>query len=524
MFSKFAKSMALAVKPRSVFNVRSAGIAGIPMPAMSDAPTTLIKQTQLFINNEFVNAVGGRTFPVEDPRTGTTICHVQEGDAADVELAVAAARTAFDEGPWPKMGGRERGKLLNKLADLLERDAEEFAQLETMDNGKPIFFSRNADVPLSISHFRYFAGWADKIHGKTIPTTTDHFAYTLHEPIGVCGQIIPWNFPLLMAAWKLAPALAAGNTVVLKLAEQTPLTGLKLGELIKEAGIPEGVINIIAGYGETAGKAISEHWDVDKVAFTGSTQVGKYIMEAAAKTNLKRVSLELGGKSAAIVCKDADIDKAVADTHFGLFFNMGQCCNAGSRLFVHEDIYDEFVEKAVALAKARTVGDPFGNIDQGPQVSDEQFRKIQMYIQSGIKEGANLKCGGSTVGTKGYFIEPTVFADVDDNMTIAKEEIFGPVMSILKWSDEADLIKRANSSEYGLAAGVWSNSHDTCNRLSRALKAGTVWVNTYNIYDDATPFGGFKMSGIGRDKGEYALGNYMETKCVITPIDNPAWK
>ncbi|KAK3282604.1 Aldehyde dehydrogenase 2 member B4, mitochondrial [Cymbomonas tetramitiformis] len=491
--------------------------------AIASPPRIVPAQTKLWIDGNFVDAVSGKTFPVINPCTEEIIANVAEADEADVDLAVKAARKAFDTGAWTKMGGRQRGYHMNKLADLLERDAEEFAQLETLDNGKPIFFSRAADIPLSVSHLRYYAGWADKIQGKTIPTGSEHFAYTLHEPIGVCAQITPWNFPLLMATWKIAPALATGNTIVLKVAEQTPLTALKLGELIDEAGIPPGVINILTGYGQTAGHALSHHMDVDKISFTGSTEVGRKILQASAGTNLKSVSLELGGKSAVIVCPDTDVDQAVADTHFALFFNMGQCCVAGSRLFVHEDIYEEFVEKAVAAAKARTVGDPFTQVDQGPQVSQEQFETISGYIQSGIEQGATLATGGRRIGDKGYFIEPTVFTDVRDDMKIYQEEIFGPVMSIIKWRTEEEVIARANQSQYGLGAGIWTKNHNTANRLARALKSGTVWINCYNVFDDALPFGGYKMSGMGRDKGEYALSNYTETKCVITPLENPAW-
>eukprot|EP00854_Cymbomonas_tetramitiformis_P016217 gene16217-19245_t len=397
-----------------------------------------------------------------------------------------------------------------RFADLLEEHAEELAHLETLDNGKPLFFSKVADVPLTVSHFRYFAGWADKLHGHTIPVSTSHLAYTLHEPIGVVGQIIPWNFPLLMAAWKLAPALAVGNTCVLKVAEQTPLTGLRLAQLAMEAGFPPGVLNVLSGFGETAGQALAMHNQVDKIAFTGSTEVGKTIQMASGMSNLKRVSLELGGKSAAIVCADADVDKAVEESHFALFFNMGQCCCAGSRLYVHEDIYDEFVEKAVARAQKRTVGDPFTDVEQGPQVSEEQMKKVLGFIGKGVEEGATMRVGGARVGDKGYYVEPTVFTDVEPNMSIYKDEIFGPVMTIMKFSDLNDVIDRANANPYGLAAGVWTSSLDTANTVSRALRCGTVWINCYNNFDDALPFGGYKMSGIGRDKGMYALENYTQ--------------
>jgi len=384
--------------------------------------------------------------------------------------------------------------------------------------------SRAADVPLSIDHFRYYAGWADKIHGKTIPVDGDFLAYTMHEPVGVVGQIIPWNFPLLMAAWKLAPALATGNTVVLKVAEQTPLTALRAGELALEAGIPPGVLNVLPGMGPTAGAALSQHMDVDKVAFTGSTEVGRMVMRDAAMSNLKKVTLELGGKSPAIVCEDTDIDKAVDDTHFALYFNHGQCCCAGSRLYVQESIYDEFVAKAVAKAKARTVGDPFTEVDQGPQVNEEQMKKILSYISLGKEQGATMQVGGARHGSTGYYVQPTLFTDVTDDMAIAKEEIFGPVMSIMKFKTHDEVIQRANANEYGLAAGVWTKDIDTVNKFSRNLRTGTVWVNCYNNFDAAIPFGGYKQSGIGRDKSEYALEAYTETKVVCMPIKDPSWK
>ena len=346
--------------------------------------------TQLLIDGKFVNSSDGKQFDSIDPRTGKVICKIQEANANDANLAVAAARKAFDFGPWPRMSARARGRIMYKFADLLEKHSDELAALETLDNGKPVFFSKVADVGLSIDHMRYFAGWADKIHGKTIPVDGDFFAYTLHEPVGVVAQIIPWNFPLLMMMWKIAPALAAGNTIVVKPAEQTPLTALRAAELAMEAGIPPGVLNVIPGFGDTAGATLAHHMEVDKVAFTGSTEVGHLIMKAAAVSNLKKVSLELGGKSAAIVCADADIDKAVEDCHFGLFFNQGQCCCASSRVFVHESVYDEFVAKSVARAKKRTIGDPFTNVEQGPQVSEEQFDKVMAYIKHGVKDGAEL--------------------------------------------------------------------------------------------------------------------------------------
>ncbi|KXZ48141.1 hypothetical protein GPECTOR_30g237 [Gonium pectorale] len=461
--------------------------------------------------------------PVVDPRTEEVVLQVAEGDAADVDKAVAAARRAFDSGPWPRMTAKERGRMLYRLADAMEGVAEELAALETLDNGKPISYSRAADVPLSIDHFRYYAGWADKIHGKTIPVDGPYMAYTLHEPLGVVGQIIPWNFPLLMAAWKLGPALAAGNTVVLKPAEQTPMTALRLAQLAKEVGLPDGVLNVVTGYGPTAGAALASHRGVDKTAFTGSTEVGRLVGRAAAE-QLKPCTLELGGKSPIIVCPDVDVDKAVADAHMALFFNHGQCCAAGSRVFVHESIYDTFVQKATDAATKRRVGDPFGRVDQGPQVDSDQFTKILGYIDSGKRDGARLMCGGGRVGSRGYYVEPTVFADVRDDMKIAREEIFGPVQSILKWKDLDEVIARANDTNYGLAAGVFSTNVNTVNTLTRGLRSGTVWVNCYNLYDSAVPFGGYKESGVGREKGEYALHNYTQVKSVYMPLKNPAWR
>jgi aldehyde dehydrogenase (NAD+) len=419
------------------------------------------------------------------------------------------------------MSATERGQLLHRLADLIEKNADELARLESLDIGKPYRVAKAADLPLSIACYRYYAGWADKIQGKTIPIGGNYFCYTRHEPVGVVGQIIPWNFPLLMQAWKLGPALAAGNTVVLKPAEQTPLSALRVGELIIEAGFPPGVVNILPGYGPTAGAAIAWHHDVDKVAFTGSTEVGHLIMEAAARSNLKRVTLELGGKSPNIVFADADMDQAIEGAHFALFFNQGQCCCAGSRLFVEAKAYDEFVEKSVARAKARKVGDPFDpTSEQGPQVDDIQFEKVMSYIESGKKEGASLLAGGNRVGNRGFFIEPTVFADVKDNMKIAQEEIFGPVMSILKFKDIEEVVERANRTEYGLAAAVWTRDIGKAYAIANSVRAGTVWVNCYDVFDAAAPFGGFKQSGIGRELGEYGLQQYTEVKTVTVKLPN----
>jgi len=413
--------------------------------------------TKLLINNRWVPSESGKTFATINPSTGEEICQVAEADAADVDKAVKAARAAF-EGPFRKMRASERGRLLYRLADLIEANADELARLETLDNGKPLSIAKAVDVAKTVACYRYFAGWADKVQGKTIPIDGDFFCYTRHEPIGVVGQIIPWNYPMLMQSWKLAPALATGNTVVMKPAEQTPLSALRIGELLLEAGYPEGVVNILPGFGPTAGAALARHMDVDKVAFTGSTEVGRLIMTAAAQSNLKRVSLELGGKSPNIIFADTDLDAAVEGAHMGVFVNQGQSCCAGSRVFVEEKIYQQFVEKSVARAAKRRVGDPLDpTTDQGPQVDQSQFDRIMGYIESGRTEGATLACGGERVGNRGYFIRPTVFADVQDDMTIAREEIFGPVMSVIAFKDVDEAIARANNTDYGLAAGVWTS-------------------------------------------------------------------
>ncbi|MFZ4611563.1 MAG: aldehyde dehydrogenase family protein [Gemmataceae bacterium] len=474
-----------------------------------------VSNQKLFINGKWVNSISGKTFATLNPSTGQEICQVAEADSADVDLAVKAARKAFESGPWKKMSAAERGRRINKLADLMEQNLPELAALESLDNGKPLRDSLNADLPLSIKAYRYYAGWCDKTHGKTIPVEGEYFCYTKHEPVGVVGQIIPWNFPLLMTAWKWAPALATGCTIVLKPAEQTPLTALRMAALAQEADIPDGVINVVPGFGPTAGAAITSHMDIDKVAFTGEGSTGQLVMQAAAKSNLKRVSLELGGKSPNVVFADADLDAAVEGAYFGLFFNQGQCCCAGSRLFVEEKIHDAFVEKLVARAKKQRIGDPFDMATtQGPQISQEQCDRIMGYIDIGISEGANLLSGGKRVGNKGYFIQPTIFDGVKDNMRIAKEEIFGPVMNILKFKDVDEVVQRGNKTFYGLAAAIWTKDITKAHRLANSLRAGTVWVNCYDVFDAAAPFGGFKMSGIGRELGEYALSLYTEVKTV----------
>jgi aldehyde dehydrogenase (NAD+) len=483
-------------------------------PKPKSAPPKVPDQ-KMFIGGKWVDSASGKTFPTLNPATGEPICQVAEGDKADVDLAVKAARKAFESGPWSKMNPGDRGRLLHKLADAIEEHLDELAALESLDNGKPISDARAADLPLTLQCYRYYAGWADKITGQTIPINGNYFCYTRHEPVGVVGQIIPWNFPLLMQAWKWGPALACGNTVVLKPAEQTPLTALRVAQLAQEVGFPDGVLNVVPGYGPTAGAALSGHLDVDKIAFTGETTTGKIVMTAAAQSNLKRVSLELGGKSPNVVFADADLDAAIEGAYFGLFFNQGQCCCAGSRLFVQEKVYDEFVQKMVAKAKGRKVGDPFDpTTEQGPQVSQEQFDRVMGYVEAGKKDGAKMLLGGNRVGDRGYFIQPTVFADVQDGMKIAQEEIFGPVMSILKFKDVDEVIERGNRTFYGLAAAVWTKDVSKALRLANSLRAGTVWVNCFDVFDAAAPFGGFKMSGIGRELGQYALQLYTEVKTV----------
>jgi aldehyde dehydrogenase (NAD+) len=478
-----------------------------------------VTDRKMLIDGKWTGSLSGKTFETVNPATGDTICQVAEGDKADVDLAVKAARRAFESGPWRKMNPAERGRIMMKLADLIETRADELAALETLDNGKPIRDSLAADIPLTAATYRYYAGWADKIHGQVLPVNGPFHAYTRHEPVGVVGQIIPWNFPALMQAWKWGPALAAGCTIVLKPAEQTPLTALRIAELAQEAGVPDGVINVIPGFGPTAGAAIAAHPDVDKVAFTGSTEVGQLIMKTAAETNLKRVTLELGGKSPNIIFADADVARAAKFAYNALFFNMGQCCCAGSRLFVEDDVHDQVVESITKIAGSQKLGDPFDRATtQGPQVSKEQFDKILGYIDAGKQQGARCLTGGNRLDRAGFFVQPTVFDQVTDEMTIANEEIFGPVLSVLKFSDVEEAIRRGNKTMYGLAAAVWTKDIDKAHHLAVGLRAGTVWVNCYDVFDTTIPFGGFKMSGIGRELGEYGLANYLEVKAVVTAV------
>ena len=441
---------------------------------------------------------------------------LQAAGKEDADRAVKAARKSFDDGPWRHMSGSERAKVLRRLASLVEEHRDQLATLEAIDNGKPRTIANGLDVGFTIQVFNYYAEWCDKIHGKTLPIDGPFIQYTRREPVGVAAQIIPWNFPIALASWKLGPALAAGCSVVLKPAEQTPLTALYLGDLAMQAGLPEGVLNILTGYGEVTGEAIATHPLVDKVAFTGSTEVGKMIQGNAGLNNLKHVTLELGGKSPNIIMNDVDMDMAIGQSQFALFFNMGQACNAGSRTFVHESIYDEFVERSAAAAKNSSLGDPLDEqTSQGPQIDKAQADRIMSYIEKGKSEGARLLAGGNRVDRKGFFVEQTVFADVKDDMTIAREDIFGPVMSIMKFSSIPDVIKRANDTNYGLAAAVCTNSLETALHISNELRAGQVYVNCYGMLQTTTPFGGFKDSGIGRELGPDALDNYLDTKTVI---------
>ncbi|XP_028811801.1 retinaldehyde dehydrogenase 3 [Denticeps clupeoides] len=489
-----------------------------PFPQPVKVPE--IKYTQIFINNEWHSAAKGTKFQTCDPATGVKICDVDEAGEADVDRAVEAARAAGQRGsPWRRMDVSSRGRLLSKLAELLERDRVLLATMETMDTGKPFLQSFFVDLEGSIKTLRYYAGWADKIHGKTMPVDENFMCFTKHEPIGVCGAIIPWNFPLLMFTWKIAPALCCGNTVVIKPAEQTPLTALHVGALVKEAGFPPGVVNILPGFGPTAGAAIARHMGIDKVAFTGSTQVGQLIKEAAAKSNLKRVTLELGGKNPCIVFADSDLQLAVEEAQKGAFYNQGQCCTAASRVFVEDEIYDKFVRLSVESANRVVTGDPMDpRTSHGPQINQKQFDKIMDLIGSGEKEGAKLECGGFAVGDRSLFIQPTVFSDVKDHMRIAKEEIFGPVQCILRFKSQEEVIERANSTHYGLAAAVFTRDVDRALSVSAALESGTVWVNCYNALHAQAPFGGYKMSGNGRELGEYALAEYSEVKTVTIKL------
>jgi aldehyde dehydrogenase (NAD+) len=476
-----------------------------------------IKLTKLFIDNKWTDPVEGGEFETLNPATGEVLAKVAAGTAADVDKAVKAARRALEAGPWSTMDAADRGRLLFKLAELVEKHADELAMLESLNCGKTINDSKG-DMTGVVNTLRYYAGWADKIEGRTIPVRGSFLSYTLRQPVGVVGQIIPWNFPLMMLAWTWGPALACGNTIVLKPAEQTPLTALRIVELAMEAGFPAGVINIINGMGETAGAALVTHPDVDKIAFTGHVDTAKIIQKAAADT-LKRTTFELGGKSPNVIFADADLEAAVQGAFHAIYFHGGQCCTAGSRLFVDSKIHHEFVERLAEKAKERKVGDPLDpKTEQGPQVSQEQLDKILHYVKLGESQGATLMTGGERVGTKGFFIQPTIFDNVKDEMAIAKDEIFGPVVSILPFKGLDEVIDRANRTFYGLAAAIWTKDIDKAHIYAKKVKAGTVWVNCYHVVDSTTPFGGFKMSGQGRENGEAALEHYTELKTVTVKL------
>ncbi len=480
------------------------------------------KPGKLFINGEFVDAKDGKTFNTHYPATADVITSIAEASHEDVDKAVKAARAAFADGsPWRKMNSVDRTRCLQKLADLIRANSEELSELETLDTGKPIFESSKFDIPQAAECFEYYAGWVTKITGETIPVSKggDAFAYTLREPIGVCGQIIPWNFPLQMLSWKVAPALACGNTVVLKPAEQTPLTALRFAELTLEAGIPPGVFNVVTGFGAVAGAALVEHEDVDKIAFTGSVETGKEIMRSASKT-LKRISLELGGKSPNIVFADSDIETAAKYALGGIFFNQGEMCTAGSRIFVEESGYEQFMSVINSRAAKMVAGDPLHPKTRlGAMISEEHLHNVLNYVDIGKREGAIVTTGGERIGTKGYFMKPTVLEGVTNSMRVAQEEIFGPVASIIRFKDIEEAMLEANNSDFGLAAAIWTKDIKKAHKLARRIKAGTIWINTISTTDNALPFGGFKSSGFGRELGKAAIDLYTETKSVWVDLN-----
>lgn len=486
---------------------------------VQDKVSEFLKEpVKLFINGEFVESKSGKSFSSYDPSTGEILAEVSEAQSEDVDKAVKAAKEAFENGPWPKMTSAERAHLMYKLSILIEENQQEIAEIDSLDNGKPIHEVLGNDIPNAIGQFRYFSGWATKAMGQTIPVSPDSFNYTKHEPVGVAGQIIPWNFPFMMASWKIAPALATGCTVVLKPAEQTPLSAIYLGKLIKEAGFPDGVINIVPGFGNEAGDALVKHEDVNKIAFTGSTAVGQSIMKEAANT-MKRITLELGGKSPNIILPDADMSKAVPGVFSGIMANQGEVCSAGSRVYVQKDQFEDVIKQLVEYAKKVKQGKGLSpDTDMGPLVSEKQLERVLGYIKKGQEEGANLLTGGNRTGD-GYFVEPTVFSDVEEGMTIAQEEIFGPVVVVMPYDTIDDAIEKANNSPYGLSAGLWTENLKNAHYVSDKLKAGSVWVNCYNLTNPAVPFGGYKQSGFGREMGSYALDNYTEVKSVWVDLN-----
>jgi aldehyde dehydrogenase (NAD+) len=513
MSSALSRSLALSAVSRSVSLSRCLSTFTGKLPQVKF-------QTQLYINGEF--HASGTKFPVISPANNEIVTEVHAAGSREVNLAVDSAAHAMRENSkWRTMHPRARGNLMLKLAELIEKNAEELATLEAMNNGKTFLHASTQDVPATAAMFRYWAGWADKITGKTIPIGNEHFCYTHHEPVGVCALIVPWNLPLIACAAKLGPALAAGNTCVLKSAEQTPLSALKLAELVHQAGFPAGVVNILSGNGPDCGALLVSHPSINKISFTGSVEVGK-IIQKAASSGMKRTTMELGGKNPVIVCEDADLENAVKIIHNGLFWNKGEACAAASRIFVHESIQEKFIALSKKLVEARVVGHPFAKdlkrIDQGAQVSEEHLKKIQSFIEIGLKEGAKLECGGKRYDVPGNYLQPTLFSHVTDNMTIFKEEIFGPVMTINTFKSVDEVVERANNSPYGLAAGVFTQNIAMANRLSRQIKAGLVFVNCYHVVDVSAPFGGFKESGLGREGGEYGLLPYLEVKNVVNRV------
>lgn len=504
----------------------SAALLTSPMSRLGDAAKAFLKKPKkLLIGGEWRDALSGKTFGVIDPATGEEFIRVAEGDKEDIDLAVAAARKAFQNPEWRNMRPAMRERLMHRFADLIEANAEELSELEALDAGKSVVMARYVDMTMAVDCFRYMAGWPSKLEGATIPLSTPFlpgeaqtFAYTLREPVGVVGQIIPWNFPALMAAWKLAPALATGCTVVLKPAEETPLTALRLGELALEAGYPAGVINVVPGYGHTAGAALANHPDVDKVAFTGSTEVGKLITRAAAG-NLKKVSLELGGKSPVVIMADADLEMAIPGAANAIFFHQGQVCAAGSRLYIEKSVHDQVIDGMVKIAKGLKVGhglDP--DTQMGPLVSQTQIERVCGYIESGLNEGAEAITGGKRIGNHGYFVEPTILVNANRDMKVVREEIFGPVVAAMSFTDPEEIVAMANDSIYGLSASIWTKDVSKVHRLVPQIQAGTVWVNCHTLLDSALPFGGFKQSGWGREMGHDALENYTEIKAVCIAI------
>jgi phenylacetaldehyde dehydrogenase len=499
--------------------------AGLPEDVGQQTQDRFHKPGHLLIDGEWVEAASGKTFETFNPATEERLAWVAHGAAEDIDRAVGAARRCFDDerSDWRRMTPSERGKVIHRIGDLIERHADELAMLETLDNGKPLTVAKAADVALAADLFHYMSGWATKIEGNTVPFShvtspgSEFLAYTRKEPVGVVGQIIPWNFPLLMAAWKLGPALAAGVTVVLKPAEQTPLSALRLGELMLEAGLPAGVVNIVTGFGD-AGAALAAHDAVDKVAFTGSTEVGRLIVQAAVG-NLKKVTLELGGKSPQVLYKDADMDVAIPGAANGIFFNQGQCCNAGSRLYIERDVFDDVVQGISDEARKITVGpgiDP--DTQMGPLTSAEQRDKVLGYMSSGLDEGAQASAGGGRAGERGYFVQPTVLTDTTPDMKVVREEIFGPVVCAIPFGSEEDVVHSGNDTSFGLASGIWTRDINKAHRTAHRLRAGTVWINCYSVFDAAMPFGGYQESGWGREMGHNALDNYLETKSVVTQL------